>query len=503
MTIRKMSFSQETITAEELAARLNIPTEKVLRLAEVKDEGEHFKVGKETFLKRGKDAFSPILTAQAGQVAQTTNNTQEDEQNQDTVPSRAAVEIALATNLAERFSEQYRFVEMDDKKKRVLHSFDARVRELAPASLESMQSEMRFYLGSRATLKEATAATVRCADILQNSPNYRIREKQVAPLLFEGQEGFCYRRLPISADPLTTCPAPFAELLNRCTKEGAESLVLWLGSVLDADSDRSQYLVLYGPGNNGKSTLIDGIVQVLGTAALTMSASDFLNRFGMGDGASARLVAFDDNNNASFMTSGDFKRVTGSNHLRVERKGRDAYRVRNNLKIIIACNRLPKLTGDDADMRRNVFVKLQTYGTPNPETGKVKPGADGGWVRALQEAIPEVLRYCYTQWMAYRKESGKERVPVQEEAHEEIYGVSLAGQVEDFCAEFLVEDKDGWLAPRELHDKATVVARMEPKVYEHLKHFLTQKYPLQRNDATNWIRKYRGVRLASPSDSST
>lgn len=404
-----------------------------------------------------------------------------------------AEEMRWAGILLHQFAPLYRMVAIEHNDRRVLHRIDRHTNEVLPADRETMAAEMRNSTGSKLSLKDASAAVVRTMDALSTQPAYLVRESQIAPLLFEDQERerYCYRRLPISHTPLTACPASAKSLFNNCSEAGARSLILWTGSLMDPESDRSQYLVLYGEGNNGKSTWIDALVNVLGQAAVTMSSSDFMNRFGLGDAATARLIAFDDNNNASFMTSGEFKRVTGSQYIRVERKGKDAYRARNNLKIIIACNRLPKLSGDNADMRRNALVQIKPY-----------EGENAGWAAQLRAEMPDIMRYCYTEWMLYRSTTGARRVPEADDSREDVYNASTAADADDFIETYLWEENGAELAPQELQDKALAVAHMDPKVYEFLKHVVQKKWRLTRcvKDGVRARRSYKGVRLRNPDD---
>lgn len=438
----------------------------------------------------GQNGVTKIVTATKDGKLVIADSAAPKKNNEETETGDGTEEMAWVDYLVKSFLG-FRMLAVEHNDRRVVVRIDTHTKELRLTDPEAVQAAMRNYLGASVDFSMASAVVRRTFDRLAADRELVIKEAQVAPLLFEDQhpEQFCYRRLPISSFALNEVPAPFQELLERATVDGARSLVLWLGSLLDPSSNRSQYLVLYGPGNNGKSSLIDSLVRVLGDAAVTMSAGDFLNRFGLGDAANARLLAFDDNNNASFMTSGDFKRVTGSQYVRIERKGKDAYKTRNNLKIVIACNRLPKLTGDDADMRRNILVRLESYKVDNGQ-----PGADSGWVRRLQEAMPDVLRYCYTQWVKYRQETGKELIPVPESTKEDVYNASLQAQVDDFMQEYLDVGEGRTLKPRDLEEKAKY-AGLDPKTYEYLKHVMQERFRFMRKEG---VRMYVDVGLCDP-----
>lgn len=354
-------------------------------------------------------------------------------------PPPGRTEMNLAAELVESYSSRYRMVRMAHKNKSVLHIVNQRG-EIAPVDQSLLTAELRAYLGERVLLKTANAVVTRTLDDLQTKPGLVIPESAVATLLFNNTDTarFCYKRLAIDNTRLDACPTRFKDLCDHIiTKSGAEILALWIGSLLDPDSIRVQYLCLYGGGRNGKSTLLDALARVLGSAALGMTSQDFMSRFGLADAANKRLLLFDDNNNASFMSSGDFKRVTGSESLRIEPKGVDRYFVKNNLKILIATNRMPNLRGDDADLRRNIFLEMKKYA-----------GATGDgerWVADFMNEAPDILRYCYTVYCEHKQRTGSSHIPipkVEEGSENIVYSLSDQAQAEDFIAEnfFMADD---------------------------------------------------------------
>lgn len=459
--------------ATEYAARLGVDTDDlaVSLFRTPAGKARSYPVGETTYLfsARLDDTFTVReVTGMPTTVEPEEKKTQKD---------AGETEMYWAGQVVKHFAVQYRMVAIEHSDSRVMHRIDPHTREISPTNIDTVSAEMRAWLGENMTLKSATAVVRRALDMLSTDAAYLVREISIAPLLFDDQEPsrFTYRRLPFTRAPLHVAPPPFMDLLARMDAEGAVATTLYIGSFMDADSSRKQYLVLYGPGNNGKSSLFDALIAVFKAAAVTMSASDFLNRFGMGDAATARLVIFDDNNNASFMTSGDFKRITGSATLRVERKGKDSYRARNNLKILIACNQLPKLDGNMADFSRNLLVRMAPYVKDDGS-----PAQNTHWVRQLHEAMPDVLRYCYTKWMEHRAAGGTD-IPAPAVAKEEVYNASIEAQAEDFIREYLVETSDGKLRPEQVHALATGPAKLAPKVYDYLKHHLNEKYRMKRD----------------------
>jgi hypothetical protein len=401
-----------------------------------------------------------------------------------------AAEIALAAWLVGQFSPRYRYVELEEQRQQVLYAIDPRTHEIASASTDTMLSQMRFYLGNRVRLKDANAAATRAMDIMRNASEYRIREKQVAPLLLEDTEPsrWCYRRLPITSAPLHVAPTRYQEILDRVDDpESVRPLSLWIGSLMDPNSDRSQYLFLYGEGGNGKSSLALMLATVLGRAAISLRASTFTSKFGKAPCANRRLVIFDDTKNASFMASGDFREATGSDTLAVERKGKDVINMRNDLKFLITSNRLPELDGDHADMRRNIFVKLKKY------DGHVTGGVSSGFVRELLEQGPDVLRYCYTLYREHVAATGSSIIATPAVSFEAVHDLSLEGYAEDYFHKHFAASPNDTMARSTLHD---VLAVSKPPTYNHsqaIQRYFNQRFRVVRENRTG-PRVYVGVR---------
>jgi hypothetical protein len=427
------------------------------------------------------------------------NDPPNDDDNAPAPNARGEIEMGLAAELVGTFVKRYRFVHLIEEGQHVLYRVDPHSREISVANVDTLQSEMRHYLGRRATLKEANAAATRAMDMMRNEAEHRILERQVAPLLLEDAEPgrWCYRRLPITGEPpLHIPPAAYQEILDRVEGEDGDdgkakaasqrAMSLWIGSLLDPASDRSQYLFLYGEGGNGKSSLAQVLLSVLGRAAISLRASTFTSKFGKAPCANKRLVIFDDNKNASFMASGDFREATGSDTLAVERKGKDVINVRNDLKFLITSNRLPELDGDHADMRRNIFVKLGKY------TGPVTGGVEG-FRRALLEQGPDILRYCYTLYREHKERTSSSIIPVTQESHDKVHELSMEGYAQEYFEEYFSERADGKLRKQEL---LACFQAHRPPTQQHeraVQRYFNSKFRVSRGKDNTEPRHYVGV----------
>lgn len=454
-------------------------------------KGDRVKLGGTYYVKTGDTEVDPYVAPIREAVAEDFSSGGDKLTGED--------EIWWANQLAAEFGKRFRMVRTEFKSRFVLHEFDPFSREMALTDTEHVKARMRNACGGRLTLRQAEAVTRRAFDILQCSKEYVVSEATIAPLLFEDQEPerFCYRRLPITQAPLTEAPQPFVDLLKlAASDDGQFALTLWLGSLLDPDSSRIQYITLYGGGNNGKSTLVDALHQVLGVASLKMSSGDFMSRFGLSDAANKRAMLFDDNNNTSFMSTGEFKRVTGSNTLKVERKGENSFETRNHLKILIATNRLLQVTGDEADIRRNIIVNMRPY------VGDKTKGDQ--WVQSFNAAMPDILRYCYTEYRKHRESSGSSMLPVPADAQEGLRGFSARADAEDFINAHFYGEQDAEAVKTPMEQRRVVRPldvkklltrdRVDAKVATLVKELMHNTYPPFRHSPYE-PRLHRGVWL--------
>ncbi len=430
--------------------------------------GEGIKLGDTRYIKVSDTQVRLAPTPAADQVVQ------RDEQN----AADATEEITWANILVAEFGDRLRVVRSSHNGALRLHTLNTKTRELRLANVDAVQAQMRTHIGAGLKLKDANAAIRRAMDTMECSTEYCIDEHKIAPLLLidTEPERYCYKRLAISSQPLDTCPPRFAELLSLVSAEdGRRAVTLWLGSVLDPDTTRIQYLCLYGGGNNGKSTLLDALLHTLGSAAITMTSGEVHNRFGLSDAAGKRLMVFDDSNNASFMSSGDFKRITGSATISVEQKGKDRFQTQNNIKVIIATNRMPTLVGDNADLRRNLFVRTEPYTGP----------ANEEWMKEFSASMPDTLRYCYTQFQAHKKEAGGTRIPEVAGGRELMTAMSTMEEAEDFIAEFFTETAGQTTVTPNKVRALLDERRIDPGVKRLVKELLALRYEVTRGGPNN------------------
>jgi hypothetical protein len=175
-----------------------------------------------------------------------------------------------------------------------------------------------------------------------------------AMVLFKDEPGLCYHRLPFK--PCLEMDTPlFDELMGRCSD--AMALKCFIGSIFVPESDRQQYLWMYGGGRNGKGCMIRLLNKLLGSAVMPkIPPNQNTIRFWMYSLLGKRLITMSDCDVQDFVTQGEFKMLTGGDLVPIEVKGGSEFSADLACKFLIASNDKPEVTRQLSDMRRAIYV---------------------------------------------------------------------------------------------------------------------------------------------------
>lgn len=223
----------------------------------------------------------------------------------------------------------------------------------------------------------------------------------VAPVRMYSDKGLCWHRLPF--DPAPGPTPTFDELLGRT--ENAEPLKAWIGSLLVAQSERQQYVWLWGTGSNGKSSLANFLARVMGRGYRSEQPPAAQDRFWTSGIVGARLVVFPDCNNQNFVTSGLFKSLTGDDPVRIEHKGRQPFSMQLQPKFMFLSNTDPLLSSGEADRRRAIYCRMASL----PEGTKLVPS--GQYNERLWREGPGFIEACIKAYTTLT-EGEHGRIPV-------------------------------------------------------------------------------------------
>jgi P4 family phage/plasmid primase-like protien len=208
-------------------------------------------------------------------------------------------------------------------------------------------------------------------------------------------ERFGFRHvLPYSYDPTAKAPK-FEKFLDEIMQgdEPSKNLLLeFSGYCLSGDECWLQKaLILEGGGQNGKSTFINVIRDVLGsknTSPLTLSALNVeTSRLSL-DGKLANFA--EETPNRKMLDSSTFKNLVSGGEVQMRALYKQAYTVKNRAKLVFACNELPD-SGDTTHgyFRRLIIVPFEAQFST--EAGNLDP-----WIeKKLREELPGIFNLCF------------------------------------------------------------------------------------------------------------
>ncbi len=206
---------------------------------------------------------------------------------------------------------------------------------------------------------------------------------------------------PFPVSDLGEAAPLFHEMMSRTTN--AAALMVFIGSIFDEQSYRQQYSWIYGGGRNGKGALIrclgDLLAPVHGSEE-TPSGDAKHWTWGL---LGKRLVVFADCNNASFVTSGRFKSLTGDDKIRVEIKRGAILSLDIPAKYMFTSNARPKIQSTTADMRRIIY----SYIAPVPKENEVD-----NYEECLQAEFPAFISHCWNRYQEAIQGNPKRKIEV-------------------------------------------------------------------------------------------
>lgn len=177
--------------------------------------------------------------------------------------------------------------------------------------------------------------------------------------LFE-DKGYAFERLPWTLENVPDTPTPWFDRVLKQIETNRDAVELWVGSLFDMESDRSQYLYLAGGGNDGKGRLIHVLKESLGSAAITAQPPGDDDRWFFGNVYDKRLVIFSDIDNYKVCSSQKIKTLTGDDYVPAEKKGENVFQAKVNCKVLFASNKDAGIGAGTADQRRIILCEMES-----------------------------------------------------------------------------------------------------------------------------------------------
>ncbi|XZE35815.1 phage/plasmid primase, P4 family [Pirellulaceae bacterium SH501] len=187
----------------------------------------------------------------------------------------------------------------------------------------------------------------------------------------------------VAYDPKAQCPKwrAFIDLIFGSDEEAKRYIQALLGYSCSGDVGEHILPICYGSGANGKSTLWNAIVELLGDYAMLAPSKLLLGTTNEHDTVIAslyqrRLVAISEPDEGSKLREARVKELTGDEQITARRMREDYWSFRRTHKFWLSTNHLPQINGTDEGIWRRIKlipfrVDLRQVTEPIPDYHKL------------------------------------------------------------------------------------------------------------------------------------
>jgi len=211
---------------------------------------------------------------------------------------------------------------------------------------------------------------------------------------------------PIAYDPSATCPE-WVKFLSSIF-DGDDDLVGFVqrlfGYCLTGDVREQILPIFWGPGSNGKSTLLETAMSVLGTDYSMAAPQELLlaNRkdahpTAVADLKGMRLVTVMESDQGRRLNESLVKQLTGGDTIRARRMREDYWQFSPTHKLILCTNHRPEVQGTDHAIWRRVPLipfGVRFWDGDKGETGPTHLRADKTLSQKLRSEYPGILTWA-------------------------------------------------------------------------------------------------------------
>ena len=233
--------------------------------------------------------------------------------------------------------------------------------------------------------------------------------------------GFLYC-LPYDYDPKAECPTwdLLMKNLTRNRQHMIDAVEEFVGYILSGmEYHYNTILVLAGDGNNGKTTVLNCIKQIVGTKNYTaISMKNLRNQFSPA-ALFGKLANFGEEASEDSLRETDMlKALTGNADVDVERKFENPFTMRNRAKLVITYNKIPYISDKSEGMARRLLI-LPFDVNLKEEKHLLIPGIS----QKIEAELSGILNRALVAYNRLRTQDGFTDVP---EAREEVQKIFKA-----------------------------------------------------------------------------
>lgn len=210
---------------------------------------------------------------------------------------------------------------------------------------------------------------------------------------------FLYK-LPYTYDPKATCEE-FLFFLNFIFF-GDQNLINLIGEIIGytlvgGDPFKHKAFLFFGEGRNGKSTLLDIIIEVLGKDSVSSVAMGNLDKPFSAvslDGKLANIVEESPKN----INPEAFKNIVGGGYITAARKGMDEFDLKVTARLYFAMNEFPHFKDNTTGLKERLEIIPFNRFIPEEERDYKLKGR-------LMLEIPGILNFALEGWQRLKKNS--------------------------------------------------------------------------------------------------
>jgi putative DNA primase/helicase len=177
--------------------------------------------------------------------------------------------------------------------------------------------------------------------------------------------------LPVNYDPKAKCPKFLSFLSQTMTPLESELLQEMIGFCLERYYNYKKALLIVGPSNTGKTTLLRVLIFFIGKDNVSsIPLHDLAGRFDKAELFGKKANICDELSPQDMTHTNQFKGLTGSSQLKAENKFKNPFVFTSETKLIFATNQTPKApnSNDDAFFERWLIIRmLNQFKGPNAD----------------------------------------------------------------------------------------------------------------------------------------
>lgn len=228
----------------------------------------------------------------------------------------------------------------------------------------------------------------------------------------------------------------FLDEITNGNKELQEYIQRSVGYSISGDTSEQCVYFLYGIGNNGKSTFLDTINDMLGGySAHAQPETIMMHKFSDGGAGAdiarlkaARLVTSEEPTEGVRLNEGLLKQLTGGSKVTCRFLYGDEFEYIPEFKIWLATNHKPVVRGTDFGIWRR--IKLIPF-----EVNIPKEKVDKNLKQKLRKEFPQIMRWAVEGYMKWAKDGVKEPECVMEAVKEYKNEMDSLGNFLEECVE--------------------------------------------------------------------